>query len=120
MINTIWSPSLFRPAGQPPNTPSTPRPEAPTPVALDRGFRSARLALSPFRKPSPIPNPSTTPVCLVQDGSYLEMLSLKLSEAVSKALALPVGPVPPVNETLGGKQPIPNGRGHALGALIAS
>jgi hypothetical protein len=56
----------------------------------------------------------------VQDGSYLEMLSLKLSEAVSKALAQPVGSVPIVNETLGGKQPIPNGRGHALGALIAS
>lgn len=55
---------------------------------------------------------------LVQDGSYLEVLSLKLSEAVTKALAQPAGPALPC-EQLGGKRPIPAGRGHALGAFIS-
>ena len=53
----------------------------------------------------------------MQDGSYLEALSLKLSEAVSKALAQPSGPA---GELLGGRRPIPAGRGQALGLLIAS
>lgn len=56
---------------------------------------------------------------LVQDGSYLEMLSLKLSEAVSKALTQPIGP-PTANDVLGGRRPVPAGRGRALGSLIAS
>lgn len=47
------------------------------------------------------------------------MLGLKLSEAVSKALAQPSGPAN-ANEQVGGRRPIPTGRGHALGALIAS
>ena len=55
----------------------------------------------------------------MQDGSYLEALSLKLSEAVSKALAQPSGPAP-AGELLGGRRPIPAGRGQALGLLIAS
>lgn len=55
----------------------------------------------------------------MQDGSYLQALSLKLSEAVSKALVQPTGPVP-VSELVGGRRPIPAGRGRALGLLIAS
>jgi len=55
----------------------------------------------------------------VQDGSYLQALSLKLSEAVSKAMVQPTGPVP-VGELVGGRRPIPTGRGRALGLLIAS
>jgi hypothetical protein len=47
------------------------------------------------------------------------MLSLKFSEAVSKALAQPSGPALP-SELVSGKRPLPQGRGHALGALIAS
>jgi hypothetical protein len=75
------------------------------------------LSLGNFRRPSPASGPS--PVPLVQDGSYLEMLSLKLSEAVSKTLAQPTGPAA-ANEQIGGRRPIPAGRGQALGALIAS
>lgn len=47
------------------------------------------------------------------------MLSLKLSEAVSKALAPPIGP-PSANEQIEGRRFIPVGRGVALGSLIAS
>ncbi|OBZ70828.1 hypothetical protein A0H81_09048 [Grifola frondosa] len=49
----------------------------------------------------------------------MEVLSLKLSEAVSKALAQPNGPPVP-HELLAGRRPIPPGRGRSLGALIAS
>lgn len=56
---------------------------------------------------------------LVQDGSYLEMLGLKLSEAVSKALAQPIVPTT-IPGLVASKRPIPPGRGRALGALIAS
>lgn len=62
---------------------------------------------------------SPPPTLLVQDGSYLQALSLKLSEAVSKAMLQPTGPVP-VGELVGGRRPIPAGRGRALGLLIAS
>lgn len=62
---------------------------------------------------------SPPPTPLVQDGSYLQALSLKLSEAVSKAMVQPTGPVP-VGELVGGRRPIPAGRGRALGLLIAS
>lgn len=47
------------------------------------------------------------------------MLSLKLSEAVSKALTPQNGPVPAA-EQVAGKRPIPPGRGYAFGALVAS
>ena len=63
--------------------------------------------------------PGSAPVPLVHDGSYLEALNLKLSEAVSKALAQPSGPANP-GELVGGKRPIPTGRGRALGLVIAS
>lgn len=63
--------------------------------------------------------PVMTPATLVQDGTYLESLSLKLSEAVSKALAAPPAPQT-ANDQIGGKRPVPAGRGRALGALIAS
>lgn len=91
-------------------------------IGFDRPSRPMnKLSLSNFRRPSPAPSTptSTTPIPLVQDGSYLEMLSLKLSEAVSKALAQPTGPAA-APEQLGGRRPIPQGRGYALGALIAS
>ncbi|KAF7321430.1 Adaptin-N domain-containing protein [Mycena kentingensis (nom. inval.)] len=53
------------------------------------------------------------------DGSYLNSLALKLSEAVSRALAQPTGPSV-ANDVVGGKRPIPAGRGKAFGAVIAS
>ena len=58
-------------------------------------------------------------VGFVQDGSFMEVLSLKLSEAVSKALAQPPGPGVP-GEVLAGRRPIPTGRGRTLGSLIVS
>lgn len=79
----------------------------------------SKLSLTNFRRASPSPAVALPPSTVVQDGSYLEVLSLKLSEAVSKALAHPTGPAPP-NEILGGRRPVPAGRGRSLGALIAS
>jgi hypothetical protein len=88
----------------------------PTSPVFDHSPRTLnRLSLSNFRRPSPAPSPAP----LIQDGSYLEVLSLKLSEAVSKALSQPAGPAT-TSEQLCGKRPIPTGRGTALGALIAS
>lgn len=80
-----------------------------------------RLSLSNLiRTPSSRPqSPTPKAAPLVQDGSYLEMLSLKLSEAVSKALAPPIGP-PSANEQMEARRIIPTGRGIALGSLIAS
>ncbi|KAJ6558525.1 hypothetical protein DFH09DRAFT_1317248 [Mycena vulgaris] len=121
MINSIKAPSFFRPTSRP----SSPAPlaAAPRPESVERTPRplTKLSSLSNFRRPSPAPKlPSpVAPVPLVQDGSYLETLALKLSEAVSKALVQPIGPSA-VNDQVGGRRPIPTGRGKALGALIAS
>ncbi|KAG5652476.1 hypothetical protein H0H81_004884 [Sphagnurus paluster] len=127
MMNVLKHPSFFRPASRPSSPPLTPpisppnsRPSSSS--GLDRPPRSLnKLSLSNFRRPSTASSVilNTTPTTLVQDGSYLEMLSLKLSQAVSSALAQPTGPAA-ANEQVAGKQPIPKGRGHALGDLIAS
>lgn len=117
------NPSFFRPTSRP----SSPAPAPPSRPDSGIGFdRTARplnkLSLSTFRRASPAPSPAATPApmtTLTQDGSYLEMLSLKLSEAVSKALAQPSGPAA-AHEQVSGRRPIPAGRGRALGALIAS
>lgn len=51
----------------------------------------------------------------------MDVLNLKLSEAVSKALTQPTATSPgPANEVLNGRRPIPLGRGRALGDLIIS
>ena len=122
MINALKHPSFFRPASrpaspvtQPPNAPSRPNSSNDT----DRPLRSInRISLNNFRRPPA--GPVNAPLApLVQDGSYLEVLSLKLSEAVSKALAQPTGPAT-MQEQVAGRRPIPQGRGCALGALIAS
>ncbi|KAJ7502818.1 hypothetical protein B0H11DRAFT_604856 [Mycena galericulata] len=121
MINSIKAPSFFRPTSRP----SSPAPlaTAPRPDSVERAARplTKLSSLSNFRRPSPAPNPPSpvAPAPLVQDGSYLETLALKLSEAVSKALVQPTGPSV-INDLVGGKKPIPAGRGRALGALIAS
>lgn len=103
----------------PPTSPPPSRPDSSN--GFERPRSLAKLSLSSFRRPSPAPRAAvkTAPAPLVQDGSYLEMLSLKLSEAVSKSLAQPTGPAS-ANEQVSGKRPIPQGRGYALGALIAS
>lgn len=89
-------------------------------MALERTSRPLKLSFSSFKRSSPsISVSSPPPTLLVQDGSYLQALSLKLSEAVSKAMMQPTGPVP-IGELVGGRRPIPAGRGRALGLLIAS
>ncbi|KAG1751651.1 uncharacterized protein EDB91DRAFT_619054 [Suillus paluster] len=112
-------PNLFRPNSRPasPNPPS--RPESGT--VLERTSRPLnKLSFSGFKRPSSLMSVSSPPpTLLVQDGSYLEALSLKLSEAVSKALAQPAGPAS-VGELVGGRRPIPPGRGQVLGLLISS
>ncbi|KAF8160933.1 hypothetical protein B0H34DRAFT_766044 [Crassisporium funariophilum] len=124
-MNVLKTPSFFRPASRP----SSPAPVAGLlrPDSVQGPERQSRppnklsltnfIRQTPSQQPTPAPNPTPTP--LIQDGSYLEMLSLKLSEAVSKALAQPTGP-PAVNEQAAGRRPIPQGRGLALGSLIAS
>lgn len=89
-------------------------------MVLDRTPRPlSKLSLSNFRRSSPSPAPASALMTVTQDGSYTEVLSLKFSEAVSKALAQPSGPGAP-HELLNGRRPIPAGRGRALGALLAS
>ena len=89
--------------------------------AYERHRPLSKLGLVNFMRPSSAPATvlpqAVTP--LVQDGSYLEVLSLKLSEAVTRALAQPTGPPSPHERLLGGKRPIPAGRGRVLGAFIS-
>ncbi|KAG6886279.1 hypothetical protein C0993_006689 [Termitomyces sp. T159_Od127] len=125
-MNVLKHPSFFRPANHSsPSPPLTNPPPASRPSSSTGFERAARplnkLSLNGFRRssPSPIVSMNNIPTTLVQDGSYLELLNLKLSEAVSRALAQPSGPAA-ANEQLLGKRPIPAGRGHALGSFIAS
>jgi hypothetical protein len=126
MINALKYPTFLRPASRPtsptPNTPSTGVSAASlSPNGLsERPTRALnKLSLSTLRRPSPASIPAQPTPTLIQDGTYLEALSLKLSEAVSKAFAQPSGAGAP-NEQLAGRRPIPAGRGRALGMLIAS
>ena len=112
--------SLFRPSSRP--TSPVPVSRQDTPVVADRAARPlSKLSLSSFRRPShsPASLPAAPASTVVQDGSFMEVLSLKLSEAVSKALAQPVGPGHP-GEMLGGKRAIPAGRGREMGEFIAT
>ncbi|CCM01934.1 uncharacterized protein FIBRA_04007 [Fibroporia radiculosa] len=118
MYNALKTPSFFRPISRPSSPGPTPIPDPM--MNADRAARPlSKLSLSNFRRPSPSPVAGRAPSTVTQDGSYMEVLSLKLSEAVSKALTQPPGPAAP-NELLNGRRPIPAGRGRALGALIAS
>ncbi|KAI0820034.1 hypothetical protein BC628DRAFT_1331289 [Trametes gibbosa] len=115
---TLRPTSFFRPSSRPTSPVPAPRQEAA--AAPERVARPlSKLSLANFRRPSPSPATGLIPSTVVQDGSFMEVLGLKLSEAVSKALAQPSGPGVP-GELLGGRRPIPPGRGHALGALIIS
>lgn len=101
------------------------RPGSPVLLDGDRTSRpTTRLTLNSFRKASPAPAGAAQlqATTLVQDGSYLNALSLKLSESVSKALAQPAasGLGPTGEQMLAGRRLLPAGRGHALGLLISS
>jgi hypothetical protein len=83
-------------------------------TALSRIHTLAKLRrLSPPTTPAPPPTPPPT---LVQDGSYLQTLGLKLNEATSRALAPVLGGG---SDSLRGRRPLPSGRGRTLGALIS-
>ena len=120
MMNAL-RPSLFRPTGRPSSTPPAPTPQ-PSESAnpAEKAPRSiTRLSLTGFRKLPPTRSMSLPQVgSTVQDGSYLQVLSLKLSEGVSKALAQPAGSATS-GETLNGRRPIPAGRGREFGSIIA-
>jgi hypothetical protein len=120
MMNAL-RPSIFRP---------TSRPSSPSPVVTpqpsdganpsERAPRSiTKLSLAGFRRSPPTRSMSLSQAAsTIQDGSYLQVLSLKLSEGVSKALAQPVGTAT-ASECLNGRRPIPAGRGREFGSLIA-
>lgn len=114
-------PSIFRPTSRPssPTAAVTPPPSDGANPA-DRAPRSiARLSLAGFRKLPPTQSMSLSQAAsTIQDGSYLQVLGLKLSEGVSKALAQPVGTAT-ASECLNGRRPIPAGRGREFGSLIA-
>ncbi|KAI0330989.1 hypothetical protein GY45DRAFT_1301868 [Cubamyces sp. BRFM 1775] len=116
---TLRPTSFFKPSSRPTSPVPVPRQDGPVPA--ERAARPlSKLSLSTFRRPSPSPATGLTPsTTVIQDGSFMEVLGLKLSEAVSKALAQPSGAGAP-GEMLGGRRPIPPGRGRTLGALIVS
>lgn len=118
-MHTLKNPLSFRPSSRPTSPAPPSRPDSG--IGFERPKPLTKLSLNNLMRASPAPAPSTmpAPLTLVQDGSYLEMLSLKLSEAISKAVTQPSGS-PTMNDVVGGKRPIPNGRGSALGALIIS
>ncbi|KIK68888.1 hypothetical protein GYMLUDRAFT_152671 [Collybiopsis luxurians FD-317 M1] len=118
-MHSLKNPLSFRPSSRPTSPAPLSRPDSG--IGMERSRPLTKLSLNNLRRSSPAPltTSSPAPLTLVQDGSYLEMLSLKLSEAVSKAIAQPSGS-PAMNDVVGGKRPIPNGRGKALGALIIS
>lgn len=122
-MHAIKTPSFFRPSSR--SASPAPSPTSTTKLEVASNEREryrplSKLALATFMRPSPTPAPAlpqaATP--LVQDGSYLEVLSLKLSEAITRALVQPDGSALP-HELLDGKRPIPAGRGHALGTFIS-
>ncbi|TCD65114.1 hypothetical protein EIP91_003088 [Steccherinum ochraceum] len=124
---TLKTPSFLKPSSRPTSPSPTPaRPDSAAPPTAERSSRASVLSFSSFKRTaSPLTRPASstslaaaaTP--LIQDGSYMESLNLKLSEAVSKALGQPSGPGVP-SEVLNGRRPIPAGRGRALADLIVS
>ncbi|CAL1707207.1 unnamed protein product [Somion occarium] len=111
----LKTPSFLRPTSRP-SSPAPPVRQDSAPVA-DRPSFTSMLSFPTFKRTaSPLVKSAAT---VVQDGSYMDVLNLKLSEAVTKALNHPTGPGP-ANELLNGRRPIPAGRGRALGELIVS
>jgi hypothetical protein len=105
-----------RPTSPAPTTLPPSRPSSSS--GLGRSHPLNKLSLSNFKRSSPAPTQpaSNPPSPLTQDGSYLESLSLKLSEGVSKAVAPVLHGSP--SELIDGKGPLPVGRGKNLSLLI--
>lgn len=116
-MNVLKNPTFFRSSTPTPPTPPS-RPESS--LGIDRASRPlTKLSLSNFMRQASMPIIAPQPATVPQDASYLEVLGLKLSEAVTKALAQPTGP-PTASDLVSGKKPIPSGRGRTLGNLISS
>ncbi|KAI9450349.1 hypothetical protein F5148DRAFT_598257 [Russula earlei] len=121
MMNPL-RPSLFRPTSR--SYPSSPILSPQTPDEANPADKAtwsiAKLSLAGFKKPPPERSMSLSQVSTTtQDGSYLQVLSLKLSEGVSKALCQPAGPATAA-DSLHGRRPIPTGRGREFGSLISN
>lgn len=114
MTHTLKNQAIFRPTSRPASPPSP----LDSSVVTERAQPLTRVPFN-LRRSSLTPATSPGPAPPIQDKSFLEALGLRLNEAVSKALAHPSGPSLP-GELLGGRRPIPAGRGRALGGLIAS
>lgn len=111
----LKTPTFLRSGSRPtsPAPTTSPAPHKDAVLAVDRSraiFANFKRAASPLTQP---------PTSIVHDGSYMEVLSLRLSEAISRALAQPSGQGKP-SELLNGRRPIPAGRGRELGNLIAT
>ncbi|KAI0029200.1 hypothetical protein K488DRAFT_22795, partial [Vararia minispora EC-137] len=120
MMHALRPSSIFRPSSRPSSPAPVPSPRSDTFPSAERAPRAITKlsSLTTFRRPSPAPSGASSPApAIIQDGSYLEVLSLRLSEIVSKSLASPASMAQP-QEMLNGKKPIPTGRGRALGTLI--
>jgi len=120
MMNVL---PLFRNTGRPSSSPPTPTAQSSDRAnPADKAPRSiSKLSLGGFRRSASDLARSTTysqAATVIQDGSYLQVLSLKLSEGVSKALAQPTSPTT-ATDALNGRRPIPTGRGREFGSLIA-
>ncbi|KAI0696697.1 hypothetical protein BC835DRAFT_1271492 [Cytidiella melzeri] len=115
---TLKTPSFLKPTSRPTSPSPLPPSRPDSAVPAERLSRPmSKLSFSNFKRNSvPLAHPTQS---LAHDGSYMELLSLKLGEAISKALAQPLGPGTP-GEMLNGRRPIPAGRGRALGELIAT
>lgn len=118
-MHPIKTPHFLRPSSRSSSTPPLTNKVDSALPSSERSRPLSKLSLTSFRRPSPPVAASFAPVTLVHDGSYLEVLSLKLGEAVSKVLAQPASPSA-VHEQLDGRRPIPAGRGIALGSFIAA
>src|ERR1700721_412438 len=112
-MNVLKTPYLFRPNSQPASR--APGQYAPTESSTAPDRSPHKHSLSTFRRLSLSSVPVASPV--VQDGSYLEKLGLKLNEAVSKSLCHPTSP-PSADAQLAGTKPIPQGRGKVRGGLF--
>jgi hypothetical protein len=113
-------PSLTGSNGGKPVTDDMPQPQRPN------SAMSRIQSLTPFHKrvvftppPSPKPTPAVVaPSAIVQDGTYLDTLGLKLNEAATRVLvAAPGGSGADVWK---GKKPLQTGRGRQFASFIAT
>jgi hypothetical protein len=110
--------SVYGANGGKPATEETNQPQRPT------SAMSRIQSLTPFHKrvvftPPPSPSPTPTmiaPSAIVQDGTYLDTLGLKLNEAATRVLAATPGGSGA--DVWKGKKPLQSGRGRQFASLV--